>query len=355
MTVTDTVTQPAIKYLLAYYGPNSWTDLILRWNGSGTYWRLFKLGDSDPLYEGDAREYAFKGEPSTRYDFRIETTVDGKVYDRTIMTYTTALPAPTGLTLVSAGDTGATIKWNPQSGVSAYEVCDVTNSYKVIHSGPETQFTVSGLEPSTRYSYAIRSKLPSETSRWSAPVTFFTLPPDSITPGVYGFSPLAIYTYAAGRPGSTDPHWLPAQSDWYHGDGYEWNDNNGVQTTFFFFGNPNPFNILKGAVVSKCEVYLSRFTAGGDPGPVLSRMALHTYANKPDGEPITTGSYVDAGTLSRGEGAWVEVPTEWADQLIIGAFANGVAWGGVPERYEMSKNLPYGTSPRIGDVRITVV
>lgn len=353
MTVTA-VEAPPIKYLLAYYGTNSWTDLILRWNGSGTAWRLYKVGESTPLYEGTEREYQFAGAPSTRYDFRVETIVGGKPYDKSIMTYTTALPAPTGLTLVNVGDTGATLSWNKQSGVDTYEVCDVTNSYKVIHSGPETTLTIGSLTPSSRYSYAVRSKLPAETSRWSAPVTFFTLPPDSITPGVYEFSPTSIYTYAAGRPGSTDPRWLPAQSDWYHGDGYEWSDNNGVQTTFFFFDSPNPFNALKGAVVSKCEVYLSRYTAGGDPGPVLSRLALHTYANKPDGEP-TTRSQIDAGTLSRGEGAWVEVPNEWANQLIIGAFATGVAWGGVPERYQMAKNTPYGTSPRIGDIRITVV
>ena len=355
MSTLTAPTAPPIKYLLAYYGPNSWTDLILRWNGAGTDWTLYLVGQADPLYKGTGREFAFTGVPSTQYDFRIETTVDGKPYSQTIMAYTTSLPAPVGLQTLNIGDTGVTLQWSPQSGVTVYELCDVTDSYKVIHSGPETTLTLGGLTPSTRYSYAVRSRLGTEVSRWSAPVTFFTLPPDSITPGTYKFSPNVTYTWAAGRPGSSNPEWLPAQSDWYHGDGYEWNDNNGVQTTYFFFGTPNPFSVLKGAVVSKCEVYISRYSAGGDPGPVLSRLALHTYANKPDGEPTPTNSQVDAGTLSRGEAMWVEVPTEWADQLIIGAFANGVAWGGVPGRYQMSKNVPYGTDPRIGDVRITVV
>lgn len=354
MTVTA-VDAPPIKYLLAYYGINSWTDLILRWNGSGTDWKLFEVGSADPIYEGSGREFRFEGTPASRYDFRIETTVDGKAYDKAIMSYTTALPAPIGLAAATVGDTGATLKWTPQTGVTSYEIADVTDSYATVYAGPDPTLTLKGLTPSTRYSYAVRSKLGDETSRWSAPVTFFTNQPDSIAPGAYMFSPLAIYTWAAGRPGSTDPQWLPSQSDWFHGDGFEWNDNNGVQTTYFFFGSPNPFGALRGAVVSKCEVYLSRFTAGGDPGPVLSRLALHMYASKPDGEPTPTQSQVDAGTLSRGEAAWVEVPTEWADQLIIGAFANGVAWGGVPERYEMSKNTPYGPAVRIGDIRITVV
>jgi hypothetical protein len=345
---------PPIKYLLAYYGTDSWTDLVLRWNGSGTEWSLYRVGETTPLYTGTERQFGFIGEPSSRYDFRVETTVGATTYDKTIMTYTSSLPSPIGLEVASIGDTAVTLKWNAQSGTSVYEVCDVTDSYRVIHSGPDTSLTVSGLTPSARYSYSVRSKLAAETSRWSAPVTFFTLPPDSITPGVYSFSPISIYTWAAGRPGSTDPYWIPAQSDWFHGDGYEWNDNTGVQTTYFFYGSPNPFGMLRGAVVSKCEVFIDRYSAGGDPGPVLSRLALHTYQGKPDGEPFPTNSQVDAGTLSRGESAWVEVPTEWATQLIIGAFANGVAWGGVPERYQLSKNMPYGTSPRIGDIRVTV-
>ena len=49
------------------------------------------------------------------------------------------------------------------------------------------------------------------------------------------------------------------------------------------------------------------------------------------------------------------MPIEWANQLIIGAFAKGWAWGGVPERYQMCKNTPkVDGTPRIGDIRITV-
>ena len=353
--ITDTgVTVIPIKYLLAYYGKNSWTDLILRWNGAGTTWTLYQVGVDTPLYSGPGREFAFTGSPNSRYDFRIETTVDGKAYDKTILTYTTALSAPSNLQTVDISDTAVSLKWDAQDQVTTYDIADVSNSYKVIATVNTNTATLTGLAPSSRQSYAVRSHFQDQVSRWSAPLTFFTLPPDNITPGVYTFSSTTAYVWAAGRPGSTDPGWLPSQSDWYHGDGFEWNDNNGVQTTYFFFGSPNPFNNLRGAVVTKCEVFLQRFSAGGDPGPVLSRLNLHNYPNKPDAEPSAPSASVDAGTLARGESAWVEVPTEWAKQLIIGAFALGVSWGGVPDRYQLAKNTPPGSGTRIGDVRITV-
>lgn len=353
MTVEATTASP-IKYLLAYYGKDSWTDLILRWNGAGTTWTLYLVGQSEPLYTGPERQFFYAGEPGTGYNFRVETTIDGTLYSKTIITYTTALPAPINLRTTSIGDTACTLSWDPQNKVTKYDVCDVTNSYKVITTVTDPTVTLTGLEPSSRQSYAVRSYYLNDVSRWSSPVTFFTLPPDNIQPGEYVFSANTVYVWREGRPGSTDPGWLPNQSDWYHGDGFEWNDNDGVKTTYFFFGSPNPFGRLSGAVVTRCEVYIDRYTAGGDPGPVLNRLGLHTYQNKPDGEPIPPRATVDAGTLSRGEGAWIEVPTSWAEQLIIGAYAVGVTWGGTPERYELAKNTPYGTSPRTGDVRITV-
>lgn len=348
-------TQPPIKYFLAYYGDHAYTDLLLRWNGSGTYWILYLEGKADPLYSGDQQVFTYKGTPNTDYRFRLVTTVDGKEYSKTIITYTTALPAPTGLKLQQVSDSAAGLSWNPVAEAKGYEVCDVTDSYKIVLSTDKTTATFTGLDASTRYSYAVRTLLDDQLSKWSAAVTFSTLAPDNIEPGVYEFSPTTIATYAAGRPGSTDPAWLPSQSNWYHGDGYEWGDTGGVQTTYFFFGSTNPFVRLKGAVVTKCEVFLERYTTGGDPGQVLSRMLLHRYGTKPDGEPMPTTTQVDAGTLARGEKAWVEVPIEWANQLIIGAFAKGWAWGGVPERYQMCKNTAkVDGTPRIGDIRITV-
>lgn len=347
-------TVPPIKYFLAYYGENSYMDLILRWNGSGTRWTLYQVGVEEPLYAGDQQSYTFVGVPNTNYQFRIETTVDGQKHSRVITTYTTALPAPTGAKLDQVSDSAAVLTWNPVKEATGYEIGDVTDSYRIAAFEKDSKHTFTKLDSSTRYSFVIRTLQNDQTSKWSAPVTFSTNAPDNVDPGVYDFRPEAIYTWAAGRPGSTDPKWLPAQSDWFHGDGFEWGDNNGVQTTFFFFGASNPFHRLYGAVITKCEVYLSRYSAGGDPGRVLSRLSLHRYASKPDGEPVTT-SAVDAGTLARGEAAWVEVPVEWGRQLSIGAFAKGWSWGGVPERYEMSKNLPPDpSSPRIGDVRITV-
>ena len=351
-----TVDPLPIKYFLAYYGDRPWTDLILRWNGSGTTWKVTRNGFG-VIYTGSDRQITFTGDPNTKYEFTLETVVAGTSYTRQILTYTTNLLPPSGLEPVNIGDTAVSLQWAAQSGVESYDVADVTDSYKIVATVKNAKTTISGLKPSTRQSFSVRSVLSKPApilSRWSAPTTFFTNPPDNITPGEYTFQATSVYVWRAGRPGSTDPTWLPAQSDWYHGDGLEWGDSNGVQTTYFFFGTPNPFNTLMGAVVSKCEIFLDRSSANGDPGPVLSRLGLHNYPGKPDVEPDKPTATVDAGTLARGESAWVAVPTEWADQLIRGAFALGVTWGGVPERYQVARNAPYGVSPRIGDIRITV-
>ena len=346
-----------IDYLLAYYGTSSWKDLVVRWNGTGKTWTLYQIGVTEPLYTGTEQQYLFTGLPSTQYNFKVTTTVGGKEYDTSAMTYTTALPAPINLRTTLVGDTAAVLEWNATDGVDFYEIGNVRDSYKVIGStktGKETTFVLSALAPTTLYSYSVRSVFKDDRSKWSSPITFFTLAPDHIDAGVYEFSPASTYTWRVGRPGSTDPSWASAQSDWVHGDGLVWGDLNGIQSTYFFFGAVNPFNRLYGAVVSKCEIYLSRGPYGGDPGPVLSRVGLHTYSEKPDSEPVPSGSSLDVGTISRGEGAWFEVPTSWADQLIIGAYATGWLWGGCQERYAVSQRVDGTTNPRLGQIRITV-
>lgn len=343
-----------IDYVVAYYGETAWRDITIRWNGTGTDWVLYRIGEDIPLYEGTGRQFFYVGDPSTNYEFKVTTVVDGKDYEYAIYTQTTALPAPVGVRPTAVSDSAAALSWTESSGVDSYEIGDVKDSYRTLGDTKSTSFTLTGLDASTRYSYAVRSVYKSLRSRWSSPATFFTRQPDHILPGAYEFAPQSTYTWRAGRPGSTDPSWGPAQANWYHGDGFEWGDPNGVQTTYFFFGTPNPFNRLYGAVVTKCEVYVSRFATGGDPGAVLSRIGLHRYVSKPDGQPSNTGASVDAGSLTRGEGMWVEVPTTWGDSLITGAYAVGWYWGDCLERFEMAKNVGSDITPRIGLVRITV-
>lgn len=348
------VTVAPIKYFLAYYGKDSWKDLILRWNGTGTQWVVTLEGQEEPVYSGPDRQVAFTGQPNTSYTLTLTTTVDGVQYQRTILTYTTLLPAPTDVVLQQVSDSAAAISWAAQDGVASYDVADVSDSFKVVVTVPKPPAVLTGLSPSTRCSFAVRGHLGQDVSRWSSPVTFFTRPPDKVAPGDYVFDPAAAYVYAAGRPGSADPGWQPAQGDWYHGDGLEWGDSRGPLTTYFFFGASNPFNALYSGVPTRCQVYVDRFSTGGDPGPVLSRLGLHGYPTKPDGEPLPLAATVDAGVFDRGDAQWVDVPLDWANQLIIGAFALGVAWGGVPERYMVSRRVDPGVSPRTGSVRITI-
>jgi len=343
-----------IDYMVVYYGDVAWRDLVVRWNGTGTSWRLFEEGVSEPLYEGADQQYIFTGHPSTRYQFRVETTVDGEDYSSTVLTYTTTLPAPINLGTSDVTDATATLTWNAGDGVESYEIGDVSQSYAVVGASFDPTFTVTRLSPSSRCSYAVRNVYKGERSRWSRPITFFTHASSVVSAGVYDFAPSSTYVWRAGRVGSTNPSWAPTNSNWFHGDGFVWGDNHGVQSTYFFFGSPNPFNVLYGATVTKCEVFLSRYTTGGDPGPVLSRVGLHENTEKPDGEPTPTDASVDVGELNRGQSGWFEVPTEWAEQLIIGAFADGWYWGGCHERFEMAKNVNASVTPRLGMIRITV-
>lgn len=346
-----------IDYVVTYYGNSAWKDLVIRWNGTGNQWNLYQLGIEEPIYTGPEQQFQFSGSPSTQYNFKVTTKVDGKDYDYTVLTYTTSLPAPLNLRASYVDPSKATLQWEATPGVDYYQICDVKDSYKVIGQTAtafELTYSLTNLTQTSLYSYAVRSVFKEQRSRWSNSVTFFTPAAKHIDPGVYRFTPQSVYTWRAGLPGSTNPSWAPSQSDWAHGDGLSWGDLNGVQTTYFFFGSGNPFNRLLGANVTKCEIYLSRGSFGGDPGPVLSRVGLHTYADKPDGEPKPSGSSVDVGTLSRGEGKWVEVPTSWAEQLITGAYASGWYWGNCLERYQVSKNVDSSYDPRIGIIKITV-
>ncbi len=63
-----------------------------------------------------------------------------------------ALAAPTGLNLVSAGETSLNIKWNSVSGAAKYHV--LRNSVKV-STVTGTQFADSGLTAATAYSYTV--------------------------------------------------------------------------------------------------------------------------------------------------------------------------------------------------------
>ncbi|SMD18956.1 fibronectin type III domain-containing protein [Kibdelosporangium aridum] len=83
-----------------------------------------------------------------------------------------APPAPTNVRAFSITGTSATLEWNTSSGASEYEV-RWTGSSKVV-GATIPNAVISGLSPSTSYTFRVRAKGSSGTSPDSAPFTLTT-------------------------------------------------------------------------------------------------------------------------------------------------------------------------------------
>ncbi len=341
----------AINGFTARPGAVPWLEVIPMWAGDATEFRLYV--NNVLVYTGLDLEFSVTMIPGARYDLRLEGDLTGDTSTAVLVAWAKELPAPSGLAASAITDTEAHLAWNAVSGATLYEICDVANSYTFLDDTAALFYDFTGLAEGTRKSYAVRTVIGSVRSRWSAPVTFTTLPQATVTAGAYDFGASSIGCWMAGVDGVTTPAWRAATDNWFHGEGTVWGDNAGVQSTWFFFGAINPFDALAGGTVTKVEVYLTRADYGGDPAAVLSRLALHDYTTQPGGAPVNNGTEYDIGELSRGEVGWFEVPTAWGDALIAGTAA-GIAWGGTSERYQIARYVDDSANPRMGDVRITV-
>lgn len=348
-------TEP-IDYFTATYGDPAWTTLELTWDGTATTYTLFQVGNTVSLNVGPEKSFTFEGSPDTRYDFRVETELSVGKRVLALTAYTSILPPPSGFSVTDVTSTSISLGWQQVTGATSYEVADVTDAYNVIYSGGTTAHTVTGIAPNTKRSYAVRTVLGEVVSKWSRPVTEFTDIPANITPGVYTFAPVSTSVWAAGRVGASTPAWRPAADDYYHGDGWVWGDTYGSQSTYFFYGSPNPFLPIAGATPTKLEIYIARDNASGDPAVVLSQWFLHGYASKPAGDPLPSESTTvyDAGLLARGQSGWIELPAEWAAALVTNGAHKGIAWGNTAGRYQVVDNAPGLVPPLPGTLRITV-
>jgi hypothetical protein len=343
-----------IDYFTAVYGVPPWTTISLSWDGTATDYTLFEADSSVSLINGPFKTYEYEGQPDTRYDFRLETETITGTRALALTAYTASLPAPSGRAASDVTSTSVQLSWQPVLGATSYEIANVATDYSVISTTASTSVSITGLVPRTRNSFAVRTVLGSVRSPWSSPLTVTTSDSGLVTAGVYTFAPTGIAVWREGRPGSTTPSWRPTADDYYHGDGWVWGDASGQQTTYMFYGSPNPFLSIVGGGITKLEVYADRAVSGGDPGTVLSHWSLHSYPSKPAGEPTPNDSEYDAGLLARGEAAWLELPVSWAQSLITNGSHKGIAWGGVPDRYQVSTNFPTPAPPVFGTLRFTV-
>ena len=343
-----------IDYFTAVYGVPPWTTISLSWDGTATDYTLFEAGSSVSLVTGPFKTFEYEGQPDTRYDFRLETETLTGTRALALTAYTASLPAPSGRSVSDVTSTSLQLSWQQVLGATNYEIANVASDYAIVNTTSSTEVDITGLAPRTRYSFAVRTVRGSVRSPWSTPVTITTSDSGLVTAGVYTFTPTGVAVWRSGRPGSTTPSWRPTADDYYHGDGWVWGDASGQQTTYVFYGSPNPFVSIVEGGVTKLEAYVGRAASGGDPGTILSHWALHPYASKPSGEPTPNDSEYDAGLLARGESAWVELPVAWAESLVTNGSHKGIAWGGVPDRYQVTTNSPAPEPPVFGTLRFTV-
>lgn len=343
-----------LDYFTAVYGDPAWTTINLSWDGTATDYTLFVAGRTTSLINGNYKAFQFVGVPDTRYDFTVQTVTSTGVQAFSLAAYTTPLPPPSGRTVSGITNTSAVLSWQAVRDATSYEIADVSDDYTVIATATTDTATIYGLAQRTRYSFAVRTVLGAVRSAWSSPVTFTTTATGVIAAGTYTFAPVTTSVWKAGRTGSSTAAWRPTADDYYHGDGWVWGDASGEQTTYFFYGSPNPFTSIVGAGFTKLEVYVERATTGGDPGAVLSHWSLHPYASKPSGQPTTNDSEYDIGTLTRGQSGWVELPLSWAAALVTNGTHKGLAWGDIPGRYQVAKKPSTLAPPLLGTLRFTV-
>lgn len=346
-------TEP-IDYFTATAGTPAWTTLQLSWDGTESEYALFQVGNTVSLNVGPETTYTFTGVPDSRYDFRLETDTILGTRAQTLTAYTATLPAPSAPTVSSYDHQSITLSWQAVIGATDYEVADVSNGYAIVASTTNTSTTISGLSANTRYSYAVRTVLNGVYSKWTRPVSQFTAVSPNITAGTYTFTPSAVGVWQDGIAGLSDPEWQSSASNYSHGNGWVWGDSRGNQTTYFFYGSPNPFVEIVGATPTRFQIYVERVSDDGAPTVVLSHWALHGYASKPAGEPVLSETVYDSGELARGQGAWIDLPTEWASVLITNGTHKGIAWGDVTGRYQVAPNSANVSGTATGTLRITV-
>jgi len=343
-----------IDYFAASTGTPPWTTLQLIWDGTESQYTLFQAGNPVSLNVGPETSYTFTGQPDSRYDFRLETSTLLGLRAQTLTAYTAALPAPSGLQVLAADSTSITLTWQAVIGATGYEVASAADAYQVISSGTSTEVTIGDLSANTRYSFAVRTVLDDTKSKWTRPVAQFTSVTPNVTAGIYEFVPASAAVWQSGIPELSEPEWQPTANDYRHGNGWVWGSSLGRETTYFFYGAPNPFLSLVGATPTRLQVYLERTADSGSPSVTLSRWALHGYATKPSGEPTLSETVYDSGEFARGQSGWVDLPTEWASVLLVNSTHKGIAWGGVDARYQVAPNASNVDGTVTGTLRITV-
>jgi hypothetical protein len=323
---------PAFSTVTLVKGSPSYQKAVLTWTagGASTY-KVFQQGSSTALYTGSGSTYTFTGAPATKYTFFVRAiAADGITYTDSspISIVLDALAAPANFRKTSGDWRSSVWAWNAVTGATSYDLVDTLAGNAVKGNTSSTGLSEYPLNDSTTYERGVRAKLGSATSGVSNKIRYTT--PAQPGPGA------GTYTYNANT--QTDA-WAPGYGVWrptsdgiIHGNGDIWGGANGNQITFFFYGNRPWYTALHGGRCTRLKIQLKRDSSAGYSSAQACRFGLHNYTVRPGGAPLAY-SAIDAGSLSWGEEAAIDLPVSWGQAMIDTASIGGITWGFVPGRY----------------------
>lgn len=137
------------------------------------------------------------------------------------------------------------------------------------------------------------------------------------------------FNVTPGTPTAANPLVMPAinAGSWRSGS---WIDDprQGAYTTAYgyyygayFYGAA--LDAVRGRSCTALTIRLSRFTSGGDGGPVPMWLALHAHPTRPGGQPYFVSEPLNVGGLAWGSVNDFPLPLAWGQALIEGR-AHGI-------------------------------
>ena len=175
----------------------TYQSATVTWESEGTMWNVSygpTTGDGwITLQKFPAKSITLNGlQEGTWYEVRVEVVdADGNTGSVRSDSFQTLekYPRPDGLSADKVGQTYAVLDWTENSGAKAWEI--MVNDEDDIRTTTRRPYTLTGLEPGTRYEFRVRSVLPDGTTRtrWSDYEDFYTEGPGHALPSDFSVKP----------------------------------------------------------------------------------------------------------------------------------------------------------------------
>lgn len=337
---------PMIESFDAVVGDPAWSRVTLSWQVErADMVEVVRAGTSNVVASSPAASgsVTIPAVPNTYYSFALRAlTSEGQVNETPARQVSTAaVPAPSNVQVYATSSDYVGLSWDAVADATSYDVVNTRTG--LVAATTTTAAVLVAVKPSTYYVWAVRARVGSASSGYSAPVYVTSGAAPAPASGTYVTRARSAVTYAYGSA-NLAPGWRPEAEGIHHGSV----DDRGPQIGLFFY--PETFGQLAGGRVVKLEAYLSRVAGLGDSGQTACRFRLHDMTGQPAGEPALD-ALIDTGALAPGESAWIELPADWGQRLVSGSAA-GIGFGGTSGRYIFAR--PLAAVPDQGALRLTL-